>query len=291
MIVLAVLGVAAGALSRIATRQQRNYRALATRSLALGQLREGSDVLASELAGLSPGAGDIYEDEMRDASIGFRAVLGSYLLCGPPPVGSSEIDVIRLSPTVSGGGPGGESAAARPAAGDSLWVHDAGVDIGGSEDGWSAHLITSAATARGSCPPASHGGGVELTRLTIIPAPRRSIAPYAPARLFRRARYTLYRSSDAGWYLGFSDCRPLVRRPVCAPMQPVSGPYLAYSPARATRPGGLTLDYLDRDGTPTGDRLAVAAIEVTLRAAVPTADGRPDTAVFGRVIALRNAPR
>lgn len=289
MIVLAVLGVAAGALSRIATRQQKAYRALATRTMVLGQLREGGEVLAAELAGLTPGAGDIYEGEMNDASIAFRASLGTYLLCATPAPGSGQIDMIRFRATGMPDPSRGDAAAAdRPAAGDSLWIHEGGRDITGAGDRWTAHLITGAGEGRGACAPALDSGEVAFARLTIAPALARPLSAYAPARVFRRARYALYRSSDGAWYLGFADCRPVVRTPPCAPVQPVSGPYLGYSPARALRPSGLTLGYLDRNGVPTDDRLAVAAIEIVLRAAAPSSDGRPDTAVARRVVALRN---
>jgi len=291
MIVLAVLGVAAGALSRIATRQQKTYRALALRTLALTQLREGGEVLAAELAGLAPGAGDIYEGEMADASIGFRASFGTYLLCARPAEGTSRIDVIRFRAT---GTPDPSQADADdgdlPAAGDSLWIHESGREIAGAGDRWSAHLITGAGEGRGPCGPALDSGSVAVARLTIAPVLARPIAAYAPVRVFRRARFALYRSSDGAWYLGFRDCRPVVRNPPCAPLQPVSGPYLGHSPARALRPSGLTLGYLDRNGVPTDDRLAVAAIEIVLRAAAPATDGSPDTSVSRHVVALRNAP-
>ncbi len=290
LIVLAVLGAAAGALSRIATRQQKAYRALAMRTLALAHLREGGEVLAAELAGLAPGAGDIYEGEMADASIGFRASLGTYLLCATPAEGTNQIDVMRLRATSTPRSSQGDAAAVdRPAVGDSLWIYETGRDITGSGDRWTAHLITGAGEARGACAPALDTGDVAVARLTIVPALARPLAVYAPARVFRRARYALYRSSDGAWYLGFADCRPVVRNPPCAPLQPVSGPYLGYAPGRALRPSGLTLDYLDRNGVPTDDRLAVAAIEIVLRAAAPAPDGSPDTAVARRVVALRNA--
>ena len=304
LVVLALLGIAAGAISRIATSQQRAYRVLAAKTVALGQVREGSEVLASELAGISPGAGDIYDGEMHDASIAFRSAIGTYLLCAAPIGGTSTIDVVPVGPGVSAGAgasedvvdtgdPAGsavETPHDPPSVGDSLWIHDAGPDIGSADDHWRAHLITAVEGVRRRCAPSADSGETAAYRMSIVPVPASSLADHAPLRLFRRARYALYHSGDGGWYLGFSDCRPLVRNPPCASMQPVSGPYLPAATG-ASGGSGLTLAYLDRAGTPTTDPAAVAAIELVLRASAGDAGRSTDTIVGRRVIALRNARR
>ena len=286
VVVLAVLGVAGAAVARIATHQQRRYGALASNAIASGRLREGSEVLASALAGIAAGAGDIHGDEMRESSIEFRSPRGTYLLCGRPSGDAATLDVVHVA-----GAPSADesrdaaSADDHPAAGDSLWLYDAGPDPSGSDDLWRAHVVTASAASRISCAPAGPGD-VATTRLTVAPAPSPSVEPHAPVRVFRRTRYALYRAGDGHWYLGFSDCRPLVRVPPCAPMQPVSGPYL---PAQGSESAsGLTLRYLDRAGLPTGDPLAVAAIEFVLRTGTSVRDNAPDTISLRRTIALRN---
>jgi len=304
LVVLALLGVVGGVISRVATGQQRSYRALAARTIAFGQVREGSEVLASELAGISPGAGDLYDGEMHDASIGFRSATGTYLLCGAPAGGTNTIDAVRVAwtstlddpPTTDGAvdpeAPGGGEIAAPhdpPSVGDSLWILDAGPGIDSADDRWRAHSITAVEPVRRPCAPAADSGETMAHRMTIVPAPSVSLAVHAPVRLFRRARYALYQSGDGGWYLGFSDCRPLVRNPACAPMQPVSGPYLPAATGASAR-SGLSFAYLDRTGAPTTDAELVAAIELALRASAGDARS-PDTIVVRRIVAFRNAGR
>jgi prepilin-type N-terminal cleavage/methylation domain-containing protein len=302
LVVLALLGIVGAAISRVATGQQRSYRVLAASTVALGQAREGSEVLASELAGIAPGGGDLYDGEMRDASIGFRSATGTWLLCGPPGSGANTIDAVRIAsamtshgqPTADGdaGLPGDGAIATSPdppSVGDSLWIRDAGTDIDRADDQWRAHSITAVEPVRRPCPPAADTGETIAHRMTIAPAPSSSLAVHAPVRLFRRARYALYQSGDGGWYLGFSDCRPLVRSPACAPMQPVSGPYLPAATGASAR-SGLTFAYLDRTGAPTTDAEAVAAIELVLRASAGDARAR-DTIVVRRIVAFRNAGR
>jgi prepilin-type N-terminal cleavage/methylation domain-containing protein len=303
LIVLALLGVAAGALSRIATHQQRSYRQVAARTAAHAQLREGNEVLASELAGISPGAGDIYDGEMHDGSIAFRSVIGTYLLCGAPAEGTNAIDAVRVESATTSGDQsnddpnaaanlGGVIEALResPSVGDSLWIHDTGSGIGGSDDQWRLHAITAVGAVRRRCPPAADSGETAGYRMTIVPGPSSTLAVHAPLRLFRRARYALYQSGDGNWYLGFSDCRPVVRNPPCSPMQPVSGPYLPAATGAAA-PSGLTFVYLDRTRAPTTDPAAVAAIELVLRASTGETGTASDTIVVRRVIALRNTER
>jgi prepilin-type N-terminal cleavage/methylation domain-containing protein len=297
LVVVAVMGIAAGALGRVAVLQQSRYRELSFATQARGQLRHGAELLAAELRGVSAVGGDIYPNEMHDASIAVRATTGSYVLCAPPARGSSDLLVASLD------APGGREAVADPpSAGDSLWLYDTGTMLGGSDDSWRAHLITAAGPVSVPCvvdrhaavpsrPTADDTADSAATarrsyRVSIQPPPSSAVDEHAPARVFRRVRYALYRSSDGEWYLGYSDCRPLVRAPACSTIQPVSGPYLPYSAPGTTGPSGLTLSYFDSSGGPTSDRLAVARIEIVLRAR--TALREKQTATVQVSAALRN---
>ncbi len=290
LVVLTVLGVAASAIARLAIHQQRSFRLLATRSVAVGQLRAGSEILAADLAAIAPAAGDIYEGEMHASSIAFRAALGTYMLCGAPVNGDGAVDVVAIGPA-SGAGEVNRasiSTTKAPEPGDSVWLYDPGDVMESSDDRWRSHVVTTTARAQAACGVGADTGAAPVTRLVVTPQPSSSLARHAPVRVFRRARYALYRSRDGAWYLGFADCRPLIRTPACAPLQPVSGPYLPPAVPRAGAPGGLALTYLDRDGAPTDEPLRVAAIDITLRAG--TIDrGSPDTLSVRRVIVLRNA--
>ena len=288
LVVLAIIGVAAGAVTRVATAQQRHYRVHIARVAALGRLREGMDVLTTELMGVAPAAGDIHE--MAGASVVFRAPLAAATVCAAVAPATSELLLAAFSANMDStdteGGPVGESWLA---AGDSLWVHDAGADTAGASVGeaWHAHVVTAAVSARTTC-LAPDSTEVPAMRATVMPAGGSLLEAGAPARAFRTARYALYRAGDGAWYLGFSDCRPLVRSPACAPIQPVAGPYLpAADPSRA----GLLFEYLDAAGAPTDDRLAVVAIRMTLRANAAPAGLPADIVALTRTMAFRNTRR
>jgi type II secretory pathway pseudopilin PulG len=290
LVVIAVMGVAAGALSRVAVHQQRRYRELSVTVQARTQLRHGAELLANEFRGLSAVGGDIYPGEMHDASIAVRATIGSYLLCGRPSAGAVDVDVTSLDP---GGSLDGAPA---PSPGDSAFLYDTGVAGGPSDDSWRAHLITAVTSVAVHCAPANDSNLADEStssvsprrtyRLSVHPSPTSSLDPHAPVRLFRRVRYALYQSSDGEWYLGYSDCRPIVRAPPCATIQPVSGPYLPYAAPGSSKSSGLTFSYFDAEGLETTDPLLVARIEVTLRARAPV--GAQEVASMDISAALRN---
>lgn len=285
LIVLAILGVAASAFTRVTLRHQRAWHDLAARSLAEAQLREGTEILASALIGVSPPLGDIYAGEMLPSSIAFRAPLGTSLLCDAPLAGTSTVDVVavRLEPD-----DGATASQPGPELGDSLWLYDGGIALDAEDDRWRAHLVTAVTHARRACAVAPDTGEAPVTRLSLSPAPSPSLSAHAPARAFRRSRYSLYNSADGAWYLGFSDCRPLARNPACAPMQPVSGPYLPAVPPGSIRRGGLMLEYVDGEGKPTDDVLRVGAIRIIARSNGSRSSPLRDTIEVQRMIALRN---
>ena len=283
LVVLAILGLAAASVGRIGVRQQAHYRDFADRLLARSRLREGMTLLSAELRDISPEAGDLYPGELRDASIAFRASAGSFVLCAPAPGGTTVIDVID---SITDDDP--STASDPPSAGDSLWLYDAGPTSAGVDDRWIAALVDAVSHVTRSCASDAPTTVRRVARLSLT-APVTSLTePHAPVRIFRRVRYALYASADGYSYLGFSDCRPIVRSPPCSPLQPISGPYEAH---RAADPGrsGLVLTYLDRSGMPTSDPLAVARIDIALRAQ-PDAPGRAAwDALERQTILLRNA--
>ena len=290
LVVLVVLGIAAGAVARIATHQQRHYGKLAARSLAFARLREGGEVLSTGLAGLSPAAGDIYEGGMTPVSIEFRAALATGILCDAPSPGERIVDLVRLSaiqPVADMDG-----APLRDdwiSAGDSLWLYDASADTTGGVEVWHPHLVTAVVRIRRSCPPAADDTDALAARASLSPAVRTTLEPHAPVRLFRRARFTLYAAGDGSSYLGFSDCRPLGREPACAPVQPVAGPYLADARPRDGVSPRATFEYIAADGTPTTDRFTVAGIVVHLGVNGAPPGRRVEALRVRRLVGLRNA--
>ena len=290
VVVLAVLGVAAATVGRIGVGQQTHYRDFAARMQTRSTLREGSAVLAAELRGVSPLAGDLYPGEMRDASVAFRSTIGTFALCEAAIAGASAIDVTDLDAGADStiGGDTGDTA---PSPGDSLWLYDSGAEMDGADDRWLRFVVTAVTRLVRPCDPDAAAAERDVFRLALAPTVQAATEPHAPVRLFRRARYALYESSDGLWYLGFSDCRPIVRNPPCAALQPISGPYEPYRPPDSGAPSGLTLTWLDRDGTPTTDPLAVARIGIVLRARASGAGRREWQAADSQIIALRNAIR
>ena len=285
IVVLAILGIAAAAVGRIGMRQQTHYRDFADRLLSRSRLREGSTLLSAELRSISPAAGDLYAGEMRDASVAFRATVGSFVLCAPAVGGATVIDVVDALADL-------DSAITvdPPSVGDSLWLYDSGPTTATVDDRWMPTLIDATSHVTRACasdPPTTSRRVARLSLTAPLPVSTRT-APHAPVRIFRHVRYALYASSDSRWYLGFSDCRPIVRTPACSPLQPISGPYAPHRPTQPAR-SGLVLSYLDRHGIQTDDPLAVSRIDIVLRAQ-PDVTGRvPWDAVERQTILLRNA--
>ena len=79
VVVVALLGILMAALMGVVLRQQRFYGAAAEAITTHDNLRQGLDVLESELRGLTPSDGDIYA--MTSSSIEFRAAGGASILC------------------------------------------------------------------------------------------------------------------------------------------------------------------------------------------------------------------
>src|SRR4029079_4209458 len=106
--------------------------------------------------------------------------------------------------------------------------------------------------------------GVSSWQVTLASPPSSSVHKGSPLHFARRGRYSLYRSSDGDWYLGYRRCNA-IGASVCGSIQPVSGPYRSYSRTAGT--SGLTLKYYDSSGAEIGAaRSAVLArINITLR--------------------------
>jgi len=105
--------------------------------------------------------------------------------------------------------------------------------------------------------------GYALTLPAALPS---EVRRGAPVRFVRRARYSLYKSSDGAWYLGYRRCNA-IGQSVCTTIQPVSGPYLAYSHG-GTGVSGLGFRYFDANGNELFDAAAspqLAKIDVVLR--------------------------
>jgi len=261
MVVVVLLGIVMGGLMQVITRQQRFYRGTREVIETRSSVRQGIDVLRSELRGVSSIGGDIFSGEMNETSIEFRSTSGSSMICSIAVPGGATF-VIPPQGILAAGA---ELSTWRtpPQVGDEVFIYDNGADAATADDSWTPiRTVTSVTPLVGACAGSGYvaAGDAGRTgyRLTVAPALTLTIPAGTPVRLFRRVRYELYEATDRRWYLGFSECRP-----TCTALEPVSGPYL---PRVTGQPSGLGLYYFDVDGNATTDRFRVARIDVAVRA-------------------------
>jgi hypothetical protein len=255
LVAMVVGGVVLALITMIAVRQQRLFTDLSDGVALSGQLREAATILPIDLRGVSIAARDIRE--ARDTSVELRGTIASAVIC------DTIANGFALAPTEVGAS-AYASYLTTLDVGDTAWLYTPTDSI----DDWQPFAIASVGT-----PPsrqcASRGPHLSddervLPRVSIaLAAPPSSLgsAIGRPLRITRPARYSLYRASDGGWYVGEKDWNTAAAR--FNTIQPVSGPFL--SPAL----GGLTFTYLDTTGAsislPVADTRAIAAIRISLR--------------------------
>jgi prepilin-type N-terminal cleavage/methylation domain-containing protein len=264
LIVAAVVAsIAGGAMIMTLSRQQRFFASADAIGEVRGQLRDAADVLASDLRGASVARFGV--PVMSDSAVEFFATIGTSVGCNAP-AGLT----IGLPPEVLAAGNTLTSLLAQPDTGDIamlLSVPRARPDSAT----WEALRIasfTSRATST-ACPQSTGfttagdlGSGSSGYMLTLAQTPSITISAGAPVAFVRRVRYSLYKSSDGLWYLGYRRCN--ATPPGCAAIQPVSGPYRAYSSSAGT--SGLSFRFFDASGQQlTSSSAAVARIDIVLR--------------------------
>lgn len=284
--VLAIMSLVAGLISETLRRQQGTYRRMSETLDVHRSVRDGIAVLAEELRGAS--AADTIR-LMSDSAIELFTALGSSVACGA--TSSSDL---ALAPAGTSGVPL-TSWLAAPDTGDLALLYRAALSTPGT---WERYRIRSVASraASSACPPGSAFAqlGPSSYVLSLSPIPT-GISPGQPVRFIRRGRYSLYKSSDAKWYLGYRRCNA-IGASSCGSVQPLSGYYQPYSGDTART--GLLLRFFDGTNTllaGSGSALRVARIQITARAVSRTAvaiDGSSKTPRDSAVtaVALRNGP-
>ena len=279
MLALVLFALVAGAMLTVVMRQQRFYRGATDIVQTRSQLRQAAAVLPLDLRGISTNDTlinalankwdvDIYDRS--DTSIAFRQVRGSSVLCGKR--SAAPFDTVMFAPTGTSGVL--SSWIDPPEAGDSVMIFDEGMNPGADDDRWRAYAIKSVATVNGilGC---GFGPGNLLSiadttsdsyKVVLNSQHQNTIQVNAPVRIFRRARYSLYRASDNLWYLGYQDCNAVLYAPgTCSAIAPVAGPYRAAS----NSPGesGLQFVYYDSTGASVGGGQSrkITRIDVILR--------------------------
>ena len=258
---LALAGLVAAIAIATITRQQRFYRASAELRGARESVRDAMEILAADIRGAS------VSDTIRlraDSAIELFTAIGTSVACQTAGTG------VGLPPSHASG----NSLSAfltEPDTGDIALFF---IDSANAGPQWRRYRIASfAARSTGSAcasgsPFAGEADATSAVRgfaLTLtIPAPA-TIGPGTPVRFIRRARYSLYHASDGEWYLGYRRCNA-IGASSCGGVQPVSGPYRAYS--SDPRLTGLLLEYFDSHGVrlgATASPLVLARVAITAR--------------------------
>ncbi len=269
LITMALLGLVGAVVVAVVVRQQRFYRSTSALMDTRAQIRQMASVLPMDLRGISSAGGDI--TVASDSALEFRSTFGSSVVCT---LISGATPAIVLPPRNIAKGLRLTSWTRAPVVGDSIALYDVSATPRGGDDRWTVHQITAIATVTGDvatgCPSSSRlVQASDMTaanpsyRLTISPVRPATVSQGAAVRLFRRVRYSLYKSTDNLWYLGYRDCLS-TRVPACSDVQPIGGPYRSYASAGSAR-SGLQFAYFDSTGVATAVPRDVARISVTLR--------------------------
>lgn len=264
LISIALLAVVGGAIYDGLRRQQLTFRSIAAMIAARSDVRDAAEVLAADLVSLSP------LDTIRvaaDSAVEFLGAIGASISCDSAP-GLT----LRLPPEQLASALPLTVLAALPDTNDLVLLYSDDSATTGAQPRWEPHAIASVSSqsAATACPATTgftSGADAAATARTITlrTAASGGVRAGAPVRIVRRGRYSIYRSSDSRWYLGYRRCNPLGPSS-CRAIQPLSGPYAAYSAAGAT---GLSLGYFGSDGESLESPWAgvyVASIEIAVRA-------------------------
>jgi prepilin-type N-terminal cleavage/methylation domain-containing protein len=265
LVATAIAGVAAALMTATIVRQQRFYSAAGEVLDVRSQMRDAADILASDIRAASVAMFGL--PVMTDTAVEMLTAVATSVACVAP-TGAA----IGLPPSRLVTGNTLTSILAQPDTGDLALIY---AIPSGSPDSatWEASRVASFTSSSLSvaCPPStgftSSGdsfSGATGYQLTLAAAPSAGVRRGAPIHFLRRARYSLYRSSDGEWYLGYRRCA--VASPfVCASIQPVSGPYRPY---RASAAAGISFRYFDANGgelTSSLESVNVARIDIVLR--------------------------
>ena len=268
LIVATSIAAIVGAAILMTLRRQEMFYGSATEVIGLrSELRDAADVLVADIRGAAVARYGL--PLMADTAVELFSTLGSSVVC----LTSSGRTVFLPPTTLSSGNPL-TSLLAFPDSGDLALIYTA---PSGNPDSarWIESRISAFATRSlsSSCPASSGftssldaAAGRTGFALTLAGTPASAIRKGAPVRFVRRARYSLYRSSDGQWYLGYRRCNA-VGQSSCTAIQPVSGPYLPYASA-GPGTGGLSFRYFDVNGSELFDAALsanVARIDVVLR--------------------------
>ncbi len=261
LVAMAIAGLCGSAIAVTLNRQQRFYRGAAELHYARENVRDAMEVLSTDIRGMSVTDTVVLR---ADSAIEFFANIGSSVVCQ---ISGDEAGL----PSARSSASSLSAFLVEPDTGDIVVFY---ARFGSGAGVWKQHRIAGfgARALTSSCPAASgmsqqaeidaEGKGFVVT----LAAPLESgITVGSPVRFLRRARYSLYYASDGRWYLGYRRCNA-VGASACGAIQPVSGPYRAYSADPDA--SGLLFEYFDATGqslAPASSQLALARVDITAR--------------------------
>jgi prepilin-type N-terminal cleavage/methylation domain-containing protein len=261
VVVLAILGVMGSTIGLTLLRQQRFYRGATELMYTREGVRDAMEILSTDVRGMSTADTAML---LADSAVELWANIGSSVVCQ---IAGAEIGLPRAI------SPRGNTLTAfleQPDTGDlALFFRDS-MEAGSQ---WERHRIVgfSSRLLAAACPAATGFAVAEAVDagatgfLITLSTPLSShVGRGAPVRFIRHGRYSLYRAADGDWYLGYRRCNA-TGPPVCGAIQPLSGPYKAYS----GNPGltGLLFEYLDVLGSRLGaGSSSLARVDISARA-------------------------
>lgn len=233
IVALVLVGVVLGAVIRALDRQARFHTGIVQLLRARQQLSASHDVLGAELRSLASPA-DV--ERVTDTSLVYRTSVGGGVVCR---ITGADLDLV---PEQLASGALLTQMRTAPQSGDTIWLADEGAGSGAADDRWHAAVLAGAARIRDGClgtplldSVADRGlAGWRLSLAAGLPLPN-GVAPGTTARITRRARFALYRSSSGDWNLGWSDWSAALGS--WNVIQPVSGPYLPFDRTVPNRSG------------------------------------------------------
>lgn len=265
LVSIAVAGVIIAATTLTLVRQQRFYSRVREVLDVRSSLHDAAGVLASDIRGAAVATYGV--PLMSDSAIELYTTIGTSIVCAP------ASQVFGLPPSVLANGNTLTSLLATPDTGDLVEVFT--MPSGNPDSArWESRRVSSFASRSiaTSCPSTSGftsaadaASGAKGYQLVVAGSPVSAARRGAPVRFIRRARYSIYRSSDNLWYLGYRRCA--VGPPyTCASIQPVSGPYRAYGGSSGA--SGVSFRYYDTSGTElpsSSTGIELARVDIAVR--------------------------
>lgn len=214
--------------------EQRNSREAAEVRAVRADLRDAAAVIARDLRGAA-----VQSDSfpiVSDTAIEFFAPILTGVTCA-----GSVGPVLFLAPQKRRGAGFLTSAVTPPDTGDLAWVFEGASALW--PGGWKRFRI--AAFNESSFAPCATDPATGASPFVLaVVGDVRGAPAGTPVQIVRRSRYSIYRSANGEWNLGYRRCDAL-KTQSCRAVQPVAGPYRA----RARSMSGMQFRFYDSAGS------------------------------------------